>query len=224
MLEMEYPLCDKEHMESETTKVASLDALVRLRLVAKNARLIDARKAKGFTQPQLASSCHINITYYSQIENLRRCPTEDEICRISVLLEQLPDYLFPEKLLVAVQTGVFAKRTAELESPQLDRLIESRLPPLLTDGGITEVESKIDIETLGWALRKVIAKLKPQEAYVMKQRYGFDNEEPRSVIEISQALGVTRQRVDQIEAKAFRRLQTLRMSGKLRRLKSFLDA
>jgi transcriptional regulator with XRE-family HTH domain len=211
-------------MESETTKATPLDALVRLRLVAKNARLVDARKAKGFTQPQLASSCHINITYYSQIENLRRCPTEDEICRISVFLEQLPDYLFPEKLLVAVQTGVFAKRMIELESPQLDRLIERRLPPLLTDGGIKEVESNIDMETLGCELRKVIAKLKPQEAYVVKQRYGFDDEEPRSVIEISQELGVTRQRVDQIEAKAFGRFQGLRLSGKLRRLKSFLDA
>ena len=45
-----------------------------------------------------------------------------------------------------------------------------------------------------------------QEALVLKMRYGLDEYEPKTLKEISETLGMTRDRVRQIEANALARL------------------
>jgi len=51
---------------------------------------------------------------------------------------------------------------------------------------------------------------------VLKLRYGLSNEEPKSLEEIGRRLGLTRERVRQIESQALERLSVSREIGALR--------
>ena len=50
--------------------------------------------------------------------------------------------------------------------------------------------------------------LKPREKYVISQRYGLEDGVGKTLEQIGNQLGVTRERVRQIESKAFRKLHS----------------
>src|SRR5947208_3342680 len=56
------------------------------------------------------------------------------------------------------------------------------------------------------AVRRAVAGLPEREARILELRFGFE-EEPASLEQIGRELGITRERVRQLEAKAFARLQ-----------------
>lgn len=49
--------------------------------------------------------------------------------------------------------------------------------------------------------------LSPREEKVLRMRFGFDDGRPRTLEEVGQHFGVTRERIRQVEAKAIRKLQ-----------------
>lgn len=53
----------------------------------------------------------------------------------------------------------------------------------------------------------VFKELKPREAQVINFRFGLDDDEPHTLEEVGQAMGVTRERIRQIEAKAIKHLK-----------------
>jgi RNA polymerase primary sigma factor len=82
-------------------------------------------------------------------------------------------------------------------------------------GGLTEalVDASEDApepamaDSLRRALDDVLETLKPQQRQVLQLRFGLDAGEPRTLEEVGQMIGVTRERIRQIEAKAFERLR-----------------
>lgn len=183
------------------------EGIVRLHLITRNARLFDSRKAMGFTAPAFAAALGISTDRLRHIETLKKVPTEDEICCIAIALEKMPEYLFPDKLLSAIQAGVFVKRTVELESPQLEQLTGIRQSLLLTDGGLDQVEEKVDTEFVRANIEKVFRTLAPREVKVLKLRFGWDGGNGLTLEEVAKILDVTRERIRQIEGKALRQLR-----------------
>ncbi len=76
------------------------------------------------------------------------------------------------------------------------------------DGPLPEEEVEISLRTQ--ALQQALATLSERERQVLALRYGLDEQEPRTLEEIGRRLGLTRERVRQIEVEALRRLATLR--------------
>ena len=52
-----------------------------------------------------------------------------------------------------------------------------------------------------------VAELPEREAYIMRRRYGLDGGEPATLLEIGEALGITRERVRQLETIALAKLR-----------------
>ena len=65
-------------------------------------------------------------------------------------------------------------------------------------------------------VRTALAELSPKEQAVMRLRFGFGEEEPRTLQEIGDRLGLSRERVRQIEARAKEKLRRSRKAGELR--------
>jgi RNA polymerase primary sigma factor len=69
-------------------------------------------------------------------------------------------------------------------------------------------------------LRACVDELDPKEELVLKMRFGFDNQEPKTLKEIGDHLSLSRERIRQIEAQA---LQKLRRMQRCQKLKSYLN-
>jgi RNA polymerase primary sigma factor len=70
-----------------------------------------------------------------------------------------------------------------------------------------DVEESVTVSLGEDALHRAVEMLPERERLVIKLRYGLDGDpDPKSLEEISRVLGVTRERVRQIEAKALSRL------------------
>jgi RNA polymerase primary sigma factor len=68
-------------------------------------------------------------------------------------------------------------------------------------------DEEVEVELTEQALRRAVADLPEREQRIVKLRYGLDGDpEPKSLEEIGQIMGITRERVRQLEASALRRL------------------
>jgi RNA polymerase primary sigma factor len=76
------------------------------------------------------------------------------------------------------------------------------------DGPLPEEEVEVSLRSE--ALAQALSALPDRERRVLVLRYGLDNAEPRTLEEIGRRLGLTRERVRQIELETLRRLATLR--------------
>ena len=65
-----------------------------------------------------------------------------------------------------------------------------------------------------------MAGLAPRERDVLRLRFGLDDGRQRTLEEVGQLFGVTRERIRQIEAKALRKL---RHPNRSRKLREYLD-
>ncbi len=82
------------------------------------------------------------------------------------------------------------------------------------------VETAVEHTDLRQAINGVIATLTEREALVIRLRYGLDDGEPKTLDQIGKEIGVTRERVRQIEKKI---MAKLRASVRADRLRDYLE-
>lgn len=207
---------------AEEQTIAPAKGLVELRLLARNARLREARMEKGFTQKDLSDITGISAHRIQQIENLWLIPRREVMEEISSALERPVDFLFPPELLEAIEEGVFHERKVQLEARRIISLTEAKRLgyPRLLASGIEETERKAELSLLKDQLKEVITTLTPREQNVITLRFGLDGSGTRTLDEVAYEFSVTCERIRQIEAKALRKL---RHPARSKNLKDFLD-
>ena len=92
-----------------------------------------------------------------------------------------------------------------LESPVGDG--EGVLSDLIEDTNAEEPEAETAVRFRSTELARAVARLKPRLQRVLILRYGFDGTSGRTLEQIGVELGVTRERVRQLEAHALRELR-----------------
>jgi RNA polymerase primary sigma factor len=131
---------------------------------------------------------------------------------------------------VAKRMGVAVQKVSELKKIGLEPISletpigvdeESHLGDLIEDKRIVSpADAAIDM-SLRDQTASVLQTLTPREEKVIRMRFGLEDGEPHTLEEVGQAIGVTRERIRQIETEVVRKLRTapgtLRLRAFLRR-------
>lgn len=181
------------------------------------------REALGLSQEKFSLNCGISKYKIGLLENFRIYPSEEEADVIAKALNTTPEILFPEWL--------------KLYKPKVTKVVTEHLitEPLLTAGNapflltdFTEVEDEIDQQLLKENINKKLTTLTDRQRRVVELRYGLSEEAKNYLLElkrkgkeneleanagglsykeVGEIIGVSRERIRQIEDHAFRRLR-----------------
>jgi RNA polymerase primary sigma factor len=141
-------------------------------------------------------------------QELSRKPTEEELA--AAMLITVP------KLRDIIKV---AQEPLSLETP-IGKEEDSRLGDFIEDREAKAPATTVAHELLREDLTEVLSSLSPRERDVLRLRFGLDDGRQRTLEEVGQLFGVTRERIRQIEAKALRKL---RHPNRSRRLKEYIE-
>lgn len=127
-------------------------------------------------------------------DELGRPPTNEEIAKLLGL---------PKKKLNIIKKAIRVYNSA----PQTDQTEAGwSIDEMLSDGRTktpdTEMVENDDLRQV----MHLLDKMDPREATVLRMRFGLNDEEPKTLKEIGESLGLTRERVRQIESEALAKL------------------
>jgi RNA polymerase primary sigma factor len=128
------------------------------------------------------------------VAKLERAPTDDEIAERAKL---------PVKQVREVRSA--ARAVASLDKPVGEG--DSATFGDLFASPEKSPEEQVEVELTEQALHNAVSELSEREQQILKLRYALEGDaEPKSLEEIGRILGITRERVRQLEAEALRRL------------------
>ena len=140
-------------------------------------------------------------------QELNREPTEEEIAKkLNITVEKVREVY------------KISQDPVSLETP-IGEEDDSHLGDFLADERTMSPEEYATVEMLKEELASVLLTLTDREEKVLRLRFGLDDGQCRTLEEVGQIFGVTRERIRQIEAKALRKL---RHPSRSRKLKDFL--
>jgi len=140
-------------------------------------------------------------------QELNREPTDEEIAeRLDIPIEKVRDVYKISQDPVSLETPIGEEE-------------DSHLGDFIPDGHTMGPEEYATIEMLKEELNSVLATLTEREEKVLRLRFGLDDGQCRTLEQVGQIFGVTRERIRQIEAKALRKLKH---PSRSRKLKDFL--
>lgn len=110
-----------------------------------------------------------------------------------------------------------AVEPVSLETP-IGEEKDSVLKEMIPDENSEELFNSVERMFIRKSLEEVLSTLTDKEAEIIKLRFGFDNNIPKTLEEVGEIFGVTRERVRQIESKALIKLRHPTRSKKLKDL------
>jgi RNA polymerase primary sigma factor len=127
-------------------------------------------------------------------DELNRTPTPEDIAK---------ELGIPRKKLRIVKKAITLYNATPHADPEEGGLT---LGDIVADERLRGPEDElINTDNLTQVTR-LLDEMDPREATILRMRFGLDNAEPQTLKEIGEALGLTRERVRQIESEALRRL------------------
>ncbi len=112
-----------------------------------------------------------------------------------------------------------AQDPVSLETP-IGEEEDSHLGDFIQDDDSPAPEEAVSYTVLREQIIEVLHTLTPREEEVLKLRFGLKDGKTRTLEEVGEVFGITRERIRQIEAKALRKL---RHPSRSKRLKDYLD-
>jgi RNA polymerase primary sigma factor len=169
-----------------------------------------SQSSRSFNLPQKISDkiTRMNREYEALRKELGREPTREEVAeKLRLTPEEIADLeLIQEKGLS------LSDKISEDEDLEVGDRVSDEMAP--------SVEYQIIKNSIEQQIREVLNELDEREALVLKLRFGIDGEEPMTLQEIGDRLGLTRERIRQIEQKAMRKMAR---SQTLRQLRGYLN-
>jgi RNA polymerase primary sigma factor len=143
---------------------------------------------------------------------LGRTPRREELAaRLDISLSKL-------RLVLKATQG-----TISLETPVNTKDETSKLSDFLIDENHESPDVRVAQDNLTSEVEKVLSSLRPRERDVLKLRFGLMDGNKRTLEEIGQLFGVSRERVRQIETRAINKLRKLcRSNRQIYSLRSYL--
>jgi RNA polymerase primary sigma factor len=126
---------------------------------------------------------------------------------------------------LAEKLGMEPKRVKEImklsqETASLDTTVDednvTHLSDLIKDDSVVEPFEEVFSMTLQDTLGDVLKNLSQREITIIKLRFGLNGEGPRTLEETGKLLGITRERVRQIQEKAIQKLKELQQLSEYR--------
>lgn len=143
----------------------------------------------------------------------------EEINRLSRVERQLDVQLGREPTVeeLAAEAGVSESRVVELrraarEAASLDTPVgedgDTTVLDLVGDDGVADAVDIVENDALAAEIRAVVRSLPEREARIITWRYGLEDGRPRTLQEVAERIGLTRERVRQLEKAALAQLRT----------------
>ncbi|NLP43185.1 MAG: RNA polymerase sigma factor RpoD [Peptococcaceae bacterium] len=142
------------------------------------------------------------------LQELGRDPTPEETAKVM----DIPEERVREIMKIA-------QEPVSLETP-IGEEEDSHLGDFIPDEDAPAPSEAASFILLKEQLEEVLETLTPREEKVLRLRFGLDDGRTRTLEEVGQEFGVTRERIRQIEAKALRKL---RHPSRSKKLKDYLD-
>ena len=141
-------------------------------------------------------------------QDLNRDPNQDELAEaLNVTPDDVQDMM------------KHARRPLSLEMPT-GKEDDAQLGDFIADTDVTPPDEEATGILLREHLQEALAELPPRETKILEMRYGLVDGRTLTLNEVGKKMGVTRERIRQIEAQALRRLRNPRIQEKLQ---AYLD-
>ncbi|WP_078058046.1 sigma-70 family RNA polymerase sigma factor [Desulfurobacterium indicum] len=145
----------------------------------------------------------ITRSYGELLKKLGREPTTEELA--NYLGMEAKDI---ERLLTVCQVPL------SLDTPVGDEE-DTTFKDFLKGEGTAEVEEKVVQEELRHSIKEMLEQLTPQEKRIIIMRFGLDGNDPKTLREIGEKLGISRERVRQLETRAKKKMKEYALKKKL---------
>jgi len=172
------------------------------------------RRERGLTQKELGEKAGLTTNKISHIELLKIIPTYDEADKIADVLKTTINEILPPR--------VYEKIVPKVKDIPHEVYFDV-VPLLLEDKEITQLESprnemkeiEDDINRK-MILEKYLNQMPDKYVKVLRLRFGLDDGVSRTLEETGREFGVTRERIRQMEYRAFAILKRLMSEDELK--------
>ncbi len=159
-------------------------------------------------------SIKIDTAYLTLKEKLNREPKYSEIRKF---LKEHEDLDIDEE---TIESYLLIKRhSVSLDMP-IDQEEGTYFIDLVTKHSTKDIEEDVVKESIKKEIDYVLSHLNERERYIIIHRFGLEDNEPKTLREIGKELGISRERVRQIEMRALKKIRALATKRHLKDLLS----